>query len=78
MEQVTIGVHECLNQPGCYLIKISTNDGQRVVKWYVGRNRKEADKLAKSVYAYLEIGLPLSALLPDDDDPDQPVEEAST
>ena len=79
MEKVTIGVHECLNQPG-FTVRITVEgpDWQRVAKLDAGNDRAEADALALSIKNYLDLGLPVGVFLPDEDDPYQPVEEAST
>ncbi len=62
-QEITVGVHARLDAPG-FVVKVTAGEGneQRVTRIPVD-DFGEAEKLARSIVRFVEVGLPIDALL---------------
>ena len=68
MEKVTIGVHRRTDTGACgFVVRITVDgpDWQRVAKFPVNE-KAEAVALARSIKNYVDVGLPIDSLVPDE------------
>ena len=66
MEKVTVGVHRRIDASG-FVVRITVDgpDWQRTAKLPV-EDRAEAVALAKSIRDFVDVGLPIDVLVPDE------------